>query len=237
MRVPIEVATISIEDLQLSTRALNCLKREEIETLEDLFAKYNSIEELMQIRNMGINSAKEIVAKVQKICPEYTIEKIETYNEQEDELFINRIKSMIISLGLICGENKESYATVLADLQDLINEASRVRENKRQLLKAQKTIYEQNAQIKANRRYIMNLENRVNEQHTLIQKLSAEKNYYEHRSLMQEKEAKKKSDEPAAKEITKKKKKDPIESVGWLAPIVLILIAAGIALVQHLTGN
>ena len=51
-----------IEELDLSVRAYNCLKRDAIHTLQDLTAKTES--EMMKIRNLGKKSFKEVMDKV-----------------------------------------------------------------------------------------------------------------------------------------------------------------------------
>ena len=51
-----------IEELDLSVRAYNCLKRDAIHTLQDLTSKTES--EMMKIRNLGKKSLKEVVDKV-----------------------------------------------------------------------------------------------------------------------------------------------------------------------------
>jgi len=51
-----------IEELDLSVRAYNCLKRDAIHTLQDLTNKTES--EMMKIRNLGKKSLKEVMDKV-----------------------------------------------------------------------------------------------------------------------------------------------------------------------------
>lgn len=51
-----------IEELDLSVRAYNCLKRDAIHTLQDLTEKSES--EMMKIRNLGKKSLKEVIDKV-----------------------------------------------------------------------------------------------------------------------------------------------------------------------------
>ncbi len=55
----------SIEDLDLSVRAYNCLKRAGIHTLHDLINK--SPMEMMKIRNLGKKSLKEVLDKVKEM--------------------------------------------------------------------------------------------------------------------------------------------------------------------------
>ncbi len=59
--------TIGIENLELSVRSYNCLKRAGICTLGDLAGC--SLERLMKVRNLGRKSAEEVLAK----CNEYGI--------------------------------------------------------------------------------------------------------------------------------------------------------------------
>ena len=53
---------ILIEELQLSVRAYNCLKRVNIKTIADL-VQY-SVKELKEIKNFGQKSANEVVEKL-----------------------------------------------------------------------------------------------------------------------------------------------------------------------------
>ena len=54
-----------IEELDLSVRAYNCLKRDAIHTLQDLTQKSES--EMMKIRNLGKKSLKEVIDKVKEM--------------------------------------------------------------------------------------------------------------------------------------------------------------------------
>jgi DNA-directed RNA polymerase subunit alpha len=58
----IDISTIPIEDLELSVRAFNCLKRAEIDTLKELTEK--SEEELTRVRNLGKKSVDGIKSKL-----------------------------------------------------------------------------------------------------------------------------------------------------------------------------
>ena len=53
----------SIDELELSVRSYNCLKRAGINTVEDLCAK--SMDDLMKVRNMGRKSLDEILNKLE----------------------------------------------------------------------------------------------------------------------------------------------------------------------------
>jgi DNA-directed RNA polymerase subunit alpha len=55
---------IPIEELQLSVRAYNCLKRAQINTVADLL-EYSQ-EDLLEIKNFGQKSAEEVIEALQK---------------------------------------------------------------------------------------------------------------------------------------------------------------------------
>ena len=55
----------TIEDLDFSVRAYNCLKRANIHTLQDLVNK--SENDMMKIRNLGKKSLKEVLDKVRDL--------------------------------------------------------------------------------------------------------------------------------------------------------------------------
>ncbi len=55
----------SIEDLDFSVRAYNCLKRAGIHTLQDLVNKSEA--EMMKIRNLGKKSLKEVLDKIKEL--------------------------------------------------------------------------------------------------------------------------------------------------------------------------
>jgi DNA-directed RNA polymerase subunit alpha len=56
---------ITVEELNLSVRSYNCLKREGINTVGDLVQKSEA--ELMDIRNFGQKSIDEVKAKLQEL--------------------------------------------------------------------------------------------------------------------------------------------------------------------------
>ncbi len=56
---------MSIDELEFSVRAYNCLKRANINTLQDLTEK--SENEMMKIRNLGKKSLKEVIDKVKEM--------------------------------------------------------------------------------------------------------------------------------------------------------------------------
>ena len=56
---------MSIDELEFSVRAYNCLKRANISTLQDLTQK--SENEMMKIRNLGKKSLKEVIDKVKEM--------------------------------------------------------------------------------------------------------------------------------------------------------------------------
>ena len=57
-----KVLEMSIEDLELSVRSFNCLKRAGISTVEDLTNKSEA--DMMKVRNLGKKSLDEVIAKL-----------------------------------------------------------------------------------------------------------------------------------------------------------------------------
>ncbi|MCL2088121.1 MAG: DNA-directed RNA polymerase subunit alpha [Oscillospiraceae bacterium] len=57
-----KVLEMTIEELDLSVRSFNCLKRASINTVEDLINK--SEEDMMKVRNLGKKSLEEVIAKL-----------------------------------------------------------------------------------------------------------------------------------------------------------------------------
>ena len=57
-----KVLDMTIEELDLSVRSFNCLKRAGINTVEDLIGKTE--EDMMQVRNLGRKSLEEVIAKL-----------------------------------------------------------------------------------------------------------------------------------------------------------------------------
>ena len=60
-----KVLEMTIEDLDLSVRSFNCLKRAGINTVEDLINK--SEEDMMKVRNLGRKSLEEVVQKLNSL--------------------------------------------------------------------------------------------------------------------------------------------------------------------------
>ncbi len=60
-----KVLEMSIEELELSVRSFNCLKRAGIATVEDLTKKTES--DMMKVRNLGKKSFDEVVAKLHSL--------------------------------------------------------------------------------------------------------------------------------------------------------------------------
>lgn len=56
---------MTIEELDLSVRSFNCLKRAGINTVEDLINK--SEEDMMKVRNLGRKSLEEVIAKLESL--------------------------------------------------------------------------------------------------------------------------------------------------------------------------
>ena len=57
-----KVLEMTIEELDLSVRSFNCLKRAGINTVEDLIGK--SEEDMMKVRNLGRKSLEEVINKL-----------------------------------------------------------------------------------------------------------------------------------------------------------------------------
>lgn len=60
-----KVLEMTIEELDLSVRSFNCLKRAGINTVQDLISK--SEEEMMKVRNLGKKSLEEVIAKLRSL--------------------------------------------------------------------------------------------------------------------------------------------------------------------------
>jgi len=61
-------SSVTLEDMDFSVRAYNCLKRVGINTLQDL--SEHTEEEFMRVRNLGRRSLQEVIDK----CKEYGVE-------------------------------------------------------------------------------------------------------------------------------------------------------------------
>ena len=57
-----KVMEMTIGDMDLSVRSYNCLKRANINTVEDLISKTE--EEMMKVRNLGRKSLEEVINKL-----------------------------------------------------------------------------------------------------------------------------------------------------------------------------
>ena len=60
-----KVLEMSIEELELSVRSFNCLKRAGISTVEDLTNRSES--DMMKVRNLGKKSFDEVTAKLNSL--------------------------------------------------------------------------------------------------------------------------------------------------------------------------
>jgi DNA-directed RNA polymerase subunit alpha len=58
-----QVLAMAIEDMDLSVRSYNCLKRANIHTVEDLTRKTE--DEMLKVRNLGRKSLDEVILKLQ----------------------------------------------------------------------------------------------------------------------------------------------------------------------------
>ena len=60
-----KVLEMSIDELELSVRSFNCLKRAGINTVEELVNK--TPEDMMKVRNLGRKSLEEVLAKLKEL--------------------------------------------------------------------------------------------------------------------------------------------------------------------------
>jgi DNA-directed RNA polymerase subunit alpha len=56
---------MSIDELELSVRSYNCLKRANINTVKELCSK--TPDEMMKVRNLGRKSLEEVLAKLKEL--------------------------------------------------------------------------------------------------------------------------------------------------------------------------
>ena len=68
-----KVLEMSIEDLELSVRSFNCLKRANIQTVEDIAKMTES--EMMKVRNLGKKSLDEVIAKLHSLGLDFAKEE------------------------------------------------------------------------------------------------------------------------------------------------------------------
>ena len=60
-----KVLDMSVEDLDLSVRSYNCLKRAGINTVQELTQK--TPDDMMKVRNLGGKSLEEVLAKLKEL--------------------------------------------------------------------------------------------------------------------------------------------------------------------------
>ena len=60
-----KILEMTIDELDLSVRSYNCLKRASINTVEDLISKTE--EDMMKYRNLGRKSLEEVIAKLDSL--------------------------------------------------------------------------------------------------------------------------------------------------------------------------
>ena len=68
-----KVLEMTIEELELSVRSFNCLKRAGISTVEDLTNKTEP--EMMKVRNLGKKSLEEVIAKLHSLGLDFAKEE------------------------------------------------------------------------------------------------------------------------------------------------------------------
>ena len=67
-----KILEMTIEELELSVRSFNCLKRAGISTVEDLTNKTDA--EMMKVRNLGKKSLEEVIAKLHSLVLDFAKE-------------------------------------------------------------------------------------------------------------------------------------------------------------------
>lgn len=72
---------MKIEELDLSVRAYNCLRRARIDTVEQL--QQLSDDDLLRIRNMGASTVREIREKVVYIKTKTNADRIRSMNDEQ----------------------------------------------------------------------------------------------------------------------------------------------------------
>ena len=60
-----KVLDLTIDELDLSVRSFNCLKRAGIDTVEDLINRTE--EDMIKVRNLGKKSLEEVIAKLHSL--------------------------------------------------------------------------------------------------------------------------------------------------------------------------
>jgi DNA-directed RNA polymerase subunit alpha len=60
-----KVLEMTIEELDMSVRSFNCLKRAGIDTVEDLTNRTE--EDMIKVRNLGKKSLEEVIQKLQSL--------------------------------------------------------------------------------------------------------------------------------------------------------------------------
>ncbi len=60
-----KIMSMSIDELELSVRSHNCLKRANINTVEDLVKK--SKDDMLKVKNLGAKSLEEVIEKINNL--------------------------------------------------------------------------------------------------------------------------------------------------------------------------
>ena len=76
-----------IDELELSVRAYNCLRRAGYGTIESVISHINGRDDLLKLRNMGRKSADEFMLKLFL----YTYESLEP---EKQKAYLERVRSM-----------------------------------------------------------------------------------------------------------------------------------------------
>ena len=64
---------MTIEELDLSVRSFNCLKRANIDTVQDLINRTE--EDMIKVRNLGKKSLEEVILKLKSLGLEFKKEE------------------------------------------------------------------------------------------------------------------------------------------------------------------
>ena len=84
-----KVLEMSIDELELSVRSYNCLKRAGINTVEELCNKTS--DDMMKVRNLGRKSLEEVLAKLKELAY--------SFSQQKSKITI-KVSRKIITVGI-----------------------------------------------------------------------------------------------------------------------------------------
>lgn len=76
-----------IEELELSVRSYNCLKRAGFDRVGQIVNAIDGTEDLLKFRNMGIRSAREVMSRIYDF-------QLSLFSEDEQAIFLERVREM-----------------------------------------------------------------------------------------------------------------------------------------------